>query len=308
MSISELQDVAVLLAAYNGADYIKNQLASIANQKFCIPYVFVSDDGSTDETLNTLLETCSQLSLNCELITKGKDPLLSARNSANNFYHLILNTDLPESINWVAFSDQDDIWFPHHLSRALQRFSANSEIGGYSSSVVAFWENGRTRLIRKSGYVGPCNHLFESPGPGCSIVLPKNVFYKLKTVLANHLSVAATIDFHDWLIYAVVKSFGYEWFIDSEPSLLYRQHNNNVLGVGIGFCSLWKRFDMVYGWWYRKQCLNIATICDQQSFFPIRMLSRLSILDRIGLILYAPFLRRRSRDRLALSIGFLFMH
>lgn len=300
-------DVAILLATYNGESYIREQVASIASQKLCTPHLFVSDDGSTDNTVAVLLQACHEFSLSCEVVTVNRLPLLTSRSSANNFYNLILNAALPDGIKWVAFCDQDDIWYPCHLSRAMEKLSANAAIGGYSSSVVAFWGDGRTRFIQKNGYISRFNHLFESPGPGCSIVLSKSVFHVVRRILFEHLSVASAIDFHDWLVYAAVRSRGYEWIIDSKPSLFYRQHSNNVIGVGGSLRSWRRRFGMVSDSWYRSQCLQIAILCNQESALPIRLLSRFSILDRVRLFLFWPFLRRRSRDRLILSFAFLFM-
>lgn len=299
-------EVAVLLASFNGESYIAQQLSSIVGQQKVFAHVYVSDDLSDDATL----EHVDNMRLDypdCISIVYGdKPPGLVKRNSANNFYYLIANVEPPPEVCWVAFSDQDDIWLSCHLINAIAALKQNNA-EGYSSSVLAFWPDGTRRLVKKHGFISSRNHLFESPGPGCSIVLPRLVFDQLQRHLRGSLKKASRIDFHDWAIFAYVRSKGGKWIIDSDPSLLYRQHSSNVLGVQLGFRNLLKRFRMLSGGWYRDQVLAVADFCDQSNDVTIQQLSRLSFLDRLRLALLAFVVRRRIRDRILLSFIFLFM-
>ena len=58
--------ICVLLASYNGERFIANQLVSIAEQKDIRVSVLISDDGSTDNTLDEIGRLKTQL-LNCEI-------------------------------------------------------------------------------------------------------------------------------------------------------------------------------------------------------------------------------------------------
>lgn len=299
-------NVAVLLASYNGEKYICRQISSIASQIGVTVSLYISDDGSSDETLERVADTSSLLPNRIVLLDKPRSLDLSARNSANNFYHIIVSASLPDDLQWVAFSDQDDIWHPCHLINAIAALKQNNA-EGYSSSVLAFWPDGTRRLVKKNGSISSRNHLFESPGPGCSIVLPRLVFDQLQRHLRRSLKKASRIDFHDWAIFAYVRSKGGKWIIDSDPSLLYRQHSSNVLGVQLGFKNLLRRFRMLSGGWYRDQVLAVADFCDQSNDVAIQRLSRLSPFDRLQLGLLAFVVRRRIRDRVLLFIIFLFM-
>jgi rhamnosyltransferase len=298
--------VAVLLASFNGERYINTQIESIANQVGVKPVLFISDDGSADNTLKCVKHASELLLDQITLLRHSRRPELLSTNSANNFYHLIVSVVLSDDVQWVAFSDQDDVWMPRHLAKAIAEMNKN-KAQGYSSNVLAFWPNGTRRLVKKQGFISSRNHLFESPGPGCSIVLPRFVFDQLQMHLRRCLEKVSKIDFHDWAIFAYVRSKGGKWIIDSEPSLLYRQHSSNVLGVQLGFENLLKRFRMLSLGWYRDQVLAIASFCDQSGDCKIQQLTRLSPLDRLVLSLSAFVLRRRLRDKVLLCIVFLFM-
>jgi rhamnosyltransferase len=298
--------VAVLLASYNGDRYIYTQIKSIAKQVGVAVSLYISDDGSCDETLQRVVDASVLMPNRISLLDDCRNLSLSARNSANNFYHIMASAILPGDVQWVAFSDQDDVWSPNHLIKAISILNEN-HAEGYSSNVLAFWPDGTRRLVKKNGFISTRNHLFESPGPGCSIVLPRLTYDQLQRHLRKNLQKASRIEFHDWAVFAYVRSKGGKWIIDSDPSLLYRQHSSNVLGVQLGFKNLIKRYNMLSGGWYRDQVLAVADFCDQLNDVSIRRLSRLSHLDRLLLSLLAFAVRRRTRDRILLSVAFLFM-
>jgi rhamnosyltransferase len=298
--------VAVLLASFNGERYIKEQIKSILAQVDVEPYLIISDDGSTDRTLHCIAEVAPVLVDRLSILNGCKPYELFDRCSAHNFYNLIHSVDLPSDLQWVAFSDQDDIWHPDHLIRAI-RLIEQRKAAGYSSSVMAFWPNGRTRLVKKCGQISRYNHLFESPGPGCSFVLPRASFDSLQSHLRKNLLLASRIIFHDWAIFAYIRSIGGSWVIDPTPSLLYRQHDSNVIGVQLTPHTISKRLGMLFGCWYRDQCLAVAAFAGQTTAGPVRRLRRFNWLDRFALALMVFVHRRRLRDKLLFYIAFLFM-
>jgi len=299
--------VAVLLASLNGEHYIKEQVTSILAQEGVEPYLIISDDGSTDSTLRCIAEVAPFLGDRLSILHGCRPNELSIRCSAYNFYHLIHSVELPSDLQWVAFSDQDDIWYSNHLVRAIGLIEQRNA-AGYSSSVMAFWPNGKKRLIKKSGQISRYNHLFESPGPGCSFVLPRASFDNLQSHLRINLPLASRINFHDWAIFAYIRSIGGYWVIDPAPSLLYRQHDTNVIGIQMTPRSIRKRFGLLFGCWYRDQCLAVASFSGQSMAKPVRHLRSFNWFDRLVLACMVFVHRRRFRDKLLLSIAFLFMN
>lgn len=77
-----MKTVTVLLSAYNGEQYLEEQLESIINQKNCIVKIIVRDDGSSDSTCKILEQYEKQGSLTW-YTGKNLGP-------AGSFYDLIL--------------------------------------------------------------------------------------------------------------------------------------------------------------------------------------------------------------------------
>lgn len=92
--------VSVVLCTYNGEKYLREQIDSILNQTYPIYELVIQDDGSTDNTLNILIdytEKDSRVKMYTNEKTLGYDAnFLNAYNKATGDY--------------IASSDQDDIW------------------------------------------------------------------------------------------------------------------------------------------------------------------------------------------------------
>ncbi len=149
--------------------------------------------------------------------------------------------------------------------------------------------------------------MFESAGPGCSFVFTKKLASEIQYLLNNSYELCNQVALHDWFIYAFARSRGYKWFIDPIPSMLYRQHANNVLGANTGLKPLISRFKKLKTGWYEQQVMTIAKILGYEHLEPIKRLSRLHLRDRIYLALHSADYRRRFRDQVALAFYFLFI-
>jgi glycosyltransferase involved in cell wall biosynthesis len=114
---------AVLMATYNGADFIKEQLDSIRMQTEPPTYVIMRDDCSTDNTVETVEEYISKYQL------KGWSIVRNGKNSGwrSNFRQLLLDCLLLD-VETIFFSDQDDVWKLDKNEQQLTIFNKNSEI------------------------------------------------------------------------------------------------------------------------------------------------------------------------------------
>jgi glycosyltransferase involved in cell wall biosynthesis len=101
--------VIVLMATYNGAAFLREQLDSIINQSYKNVEILVRDDGSTDETIEILREY-----ENNHLIK-----VVYGENIGVNkgFFWLIENAG---EADYYSFADQDDIWLPNKIARAVE--------------------------------------------------------------------------------------------------------------------------------------------------------------------------------------------
>lgn len=292
--------VAVLMATYNGAAHISSQIASVLWQLRVQVDIYIRDDGSNDDTIEEALQAFPGSPV--YLIEDKQSPSVDdSRGAALNFYNLIASRKiLARRYDWIALSDQDDIWFPSKLDSAITDCLQANTVA-WSSSIIAFWGvTGRTQLIPKYGMTSEINFLFESPGPGCTFVLRSDAFEALQHFIRKNFDLVRRVEFHDWLIYAFVATIYKRWFISPKVSMLYRQHSHNVAGAGLSFKQLRKKFALVVSGWYRDQVLLLSSLLGLDGLPVITRLRRLNWWDRICL----PFTlwphRRRLKDRLLL--------
>lgn len=293
--------VVVLLAAHNGARWIGAQLDSILAQQGVSLQVLVSDDASTDTTRDQVLARAA---------TDARVTLLSANgpfgSAAANFFALLASLSrLGTAPTAVALADQDDVWHPDKLQRALTAMEKNNA-AGVSGSVMAFWPDGRQQLLQKSQPLRAADHLFESAGPGCTYVLRGDVALRLSAWVVAHTEALKHIAFHDWFVYAWVRTQGGLWWIDPVPCMDYRQHDHNVLGARAGWRGLARRGQMLFGPWYRQQVLAIARACGANHHPLIARLQRDRWQDRWALVCQVGAMRRKPLDRLVLAVALLF--
>jgi len=284
--------VAVLLAAYNGMNWIEEQVNSIFNQEDIMVTLYISVDLSTDATY----EWCKGLevnNINVYVLKYGE----RFGGAAKNFYRLIKDVDF-KSYDYVAFADQDDIWALDKLSHGIRQMElASAE--AYSASVIAFWEDGRERLLDKSQSQKEFDYLLEAAGPGCTYIFTNNAASLIKTYLKSYPELNEFV-LHDWLSYAILRHNQYVWFIDSEPKMRYRQHGANQVGANSSFSGVLYRVKYVLS----EQVFScIAVLVSTLGVTSIQLSSRIGVLK---FAFKAKQLRRRAVDQVLVFVALLF--
>lgn len=291
--------VAILLAAYNGMRFLPTQVASVLSQEDVDVTLFVSADLSSDGTYEWL----QALAVNEErvrLMPYGE----RYGAAAANFFRLVRDVDVA-AFDFVSFCDQDDLWFPDKLSRAVATLS-NSRADGYSSDVLAWFPHGHFRKLSKAGRMRRWDHLFSAPGPGCTQVVSAPLFGAFKRLVEDSRDLVDQIDYHDWLLYAFARQNGYDWFIDPRVSLLYRQHESNQLGANLGFASAVARIRQIRSGWFLEQVSLVATVVGGADELPIRHLAQPGRRGLVAVAALAPRLRRRLPEAAVLGMAVLF--
>jgi glycosyltransferase involved in cell wall biosynthesis len=223
----EESSIAILLCTYNGGQFIDQQLASYLAQTHKNWSLWVSDDHSDDDTLKKL-HFFSVNTTNSVNILKG--PMSGV---CNNFMSLINNNNI--HAKYYAFSDQDDVWPKHKLQAAVEWLDKVSD------SIPALYCS-RTQLIDVAGkpigfspeYSRPPsfqNALLQNIASGNSMVFNN----KARDLLTRVGGGAMVI--HDWALYLAVTGVGGKVYYDSCPTVLYRQHDNNLIGNGMSFMT-----------------------------------------------------------------------
>lgn len=295
--------VAVLLATYNGLKYLPTQLDSILSQRDCRIDVWISDDCSSDGTLQWLQEQSRAPSIRLlpECARFG--------NAARNFYRLLRDADL-SNCDYVALADQDDIWVPSKLDLSIRRLNEHGA-QAFSSNVMAFWPDGRQRLLKKSQPQRRLDFMFESGGPGCTYVLTKSCAAELQSFVRAHWQDVNAVEFHDWMIYAWARSHGKKWHIEASPTIQYRQHANNEFGANSGLTAFRRRLRHVRSGWYRRQVLQIAALNSDGISFTRECIATVGLVRADGVLSKARLIgqvrqmRRSHKDRLLLIFACL---
>jgi rhamnosyltransferase len=284
-----LPRVAVLLAACNGERWLDEQTQSIESQQGVTVQLYISVDESRDNTWGWC-EAYAAENANVTLLSHGQ-----SGSAARNFFRLLRDVSL-EEFDHVAFADQDDIWLPGKLKRAIKQLDVH-QASGYSSNVLAFWPDGRRHLLDKAQPPVRWDHYFEAAGPGCSYVFTAPFARALQGFVRQHQPALQSVALHDWLTYAYARQNGWAWFIDAEPGLLYRQHGNNEFGANTSWRSMLRRVQRIrQGWWFEQVSL-IARLVGVDPAAPLTG----AAVDRRQLarmLINARQCRRRPRDQL----------
>ena len=209
--------IAVLLSAYNGEKFIKEQIDSILKQKDVELNLFVRLDGCTDSTKEIVN------SYNGIHVFEEENIGL-----AKSFMELIKKAGC--DYDYYCFADQDDIWLEEKLIKAIDKLKDKTQPTLYTSNQKLVDVNADFIGMRYSSPVNVsykqilCNNLVA----GCTMVWNKALQqYLLDNIPTDDLLKKRI---HDVWVGMVAASIG-EVIYDEESYILYRQHANNVVGV-----------------------------------------------------------------------------
>lgn len=160
----EVPKTAVILATYNGEKLLEKQLDSIRNQTVPADYVLFRDDKSTDGTVNYLKNYIEKNKLE-NWIVNVNDHNLGWKLT---FRQLMLDA-LAYDINYVFFSDQDDIWRLNKIEKQVVIAKENPEIEVLSHDFDVL--NTKNQEISTAN-----NYQFDSKGETIS-QYPKRISY-----------------------------------------------------------------------------------------------------------------------------------
>ncbi len=217
-------DIAILLSTRNGAAYLGEQLDSLLAQSHTDWQIFWRDDGSEDNTPTMMRDFAD---------SAGAGRVVDLNDNAGHVgitaSFLSLLRRAPRG-RMVAFADQDDVWLPEKLARGV------SALGHLQAGRPGLY-CARQRLvgadltpIRLStpvrGAVGFPNAMTQNVATGCTVMLNADA-----AGLVADAQAPAAESLHDWWAYVLVSACGGAVVADSTPTVLYRQHAHNAVGV-----------------------------------------------------------------------------
>lgn len=220
--------VAVVMSTYNGAAHVAEQLDSVLAQDArdrADLSVYVRDDGSRDGTLE-VFEPYER---------RGDIELIRGENLGVVGSFLALLAAVPESVDYVALCDQDDVWHADKLSRALSVLGKKDPTlpqlycSEYTFCDAEMRPTGRSHLNR-IGVSFP-TMLFENMVSGNTTVINRALVRCV--VEAGRAGVYC----HDWWLALVACALG-ELTYDDFSSLEYRRTGSNASPTGSGGLAL----------------------------------------------------------------------
>lgn len=229
--------IVVLMATWNGAENLLAQLESLAVQSLPPVQVIISDDGSRDATTEIVARFAqAHQGLGVELRAGP------CKGAAQNFLGLI--RAIPDSADYVALSDQDDVWLPEKLAVAVARLQ---EAGaGPALYCGRTWECdedlSNRRLSRGAQKPAGFRHaLVQNIAGGNTMVLDRAAARALREAA----KVTPDVVVHDWWAYQIICAIGGRVIFDDTPRMLYRQHAQNLIGANRGPRAMMTRLGML---------------------------------------------------------------
>lgn len=240
--------VLVLLATYNGAPWLAEQLDSILSQEGVTLRICIGDDCSSDATVSVIDHYIARHG-QARIARLGWS---SGSGSAGaNFRRLYAAVEMQE-VDFVALADQDDLWGPRKLLTAIDTLRADNALA-YSAAVHAFWPDGREAVLGQSPVTRAADFIFEGAGQGCTFVMAREFFLRVQSFCRVHPAEAGRLHYHDWLVYLLARTWDVRWVFDPQPTMRYRQHGGNEIGARGGWAAVQRRLKLIRNGWYRGQ-------------------------------------------------------
>jgi glycosyltransferase involved in cell wall biosynthesis len=229
MEKREMNGVSILLATYNGAEFLEQQLDSLFGQTQNAFTLYVRDDCSTDGTWAILEQYRDrypkQMRISCSPRNSGS--------AKHNFFHLM--TAVRDG--YIFLCDQDDVWLPGKMEDSLEKIRDMEQSCGEDTPILVHTD--LTVVDRALNVLFPSfmavmeaeratavhfrRMLVMNRVTGCTVVYNRALAELLTTEPAYCIM-------HDWWLFLVAGAFGKVGRLNGQ-TILYRQHGKNSIGA-----------------------------------------------------------------------------
>ncbi|MFD1421200.1 glycosyltransferase family 2 protein [Lactiplantibacillus songbeiensis] len=270
--------VAILLSTYNGEKYLKSQIESIRQQSYRDWRLYIRDDGSVDGTQSIIRDFVTKDN-RIFWINASKQINLGVKQS---FFELLSY----KQANYYMFCDQDDVWLPTKISVTIQQMNLDNSIPQLTFTDLRLVDQNLSTInsqVLKSididTWLTKDNLVFDNIVTGCTVMI--NDALKKEALPVD----SAKIVMHDWWFAIIASQIGQIHFVD-EPTILYRQHGDNQVGINANFFNKIKKLKNIIS--FKEQVklqimqsklafnmLNIRPSVQIQQFFNVASSSNL---------------------------------
>lgn len=265
--MNENIQIDILLATYNGEKYLKTQLDSILNQTHKNIRILINDDCSTDGTIDILKEY------------EEKDERIKVQYNEKNLGYIKNFENLLTRVenDYFALSDQDDFWMEYKIEKSLDKLinenadlvftdlePVNEDLTTITPSLVKFMKmdkNIKKHKDYKLVFLRNCV-------TGCTIISKRELINKYMPIPKQNPMV------HDWWMALIISQIGKIAFLD-EPTIKYRQHIDNQLGI-YGMKNYIQDFDEYRQKYIELKLSQFKLYIENEKFFKNKELIKLS--------------------------------
>lgn len=214
-------EIAILMSTYNGERFLAEQIESIIGQTYQNWQLYIRDDGSKDDT-QQIIKKYSSLKNNIHFFNEDKVDNVGV---VKSFMTLLANT----KADYYMFSDQDDFWRPTKVEHTLELMTKHDDgkpVCVHTDLQIVDSQLQGTEIMNGNKVWHSFIHLmFGNCVTGCTVMINNALKNKLQLDKLN----LNRVYMHDWWVALVAAYFGRVVYLN-EPTILYRQHGNNVVG------------------------------------------------------------------------------
>lgn len=224
----------ILLASYQGVDFLDQQLLSIRQQTYVDWHLLIHNDGADSET-EALVERHARQDHRIEWLTE----VVSTRQGACGNFAYLLKQAKKRGCRYFVLADQDDVWVSSKIERQLAKLKERElAVGTYTPLLLhtdlcvvdASLQTIAESFIELRGF---------DPTPPLASLLTQNTVTGCSCIgnqalLNMAVPVPELAAMHDWWL-ALCASCAGELLYLHEPTVRYRQHTGNVIGARVGF-------------------------------------------------------------------------
>jgi len=225
---NDAQSIYIVLSTFEGAEHIREQVESIFAQSHTDWRLLIRDDGSTDGTVE-ILEALAIRDSRLEILRDGHGHV-----GSDASFSLLMEAALARGADWIAISDQDDVWRPEKLECQIARLAelkARPEecvllhgdlvVVGPDLDTIHPSLHASMRLRHEPDAALP-TLLVQNFVTGCTCLVSRSL-------LEWALPIPGDAICHDWWLALCAASTGRILF-DPYARVLYRQHSRNQIG------------------------------------------------------------------------------
>lgn len=203
---------SIAMATYNGEKYINEQIESILKNMNPDDELIISDDGSTDKTIDII----KKYQKKDKRIKLFKGP---SKGVKQNFANAIKNT----KGKYIFLADQDDIWEKNKIETIDKLFKNNNYMVITHNALIVdekLSPYNKTFFEFRNSKKGMIKNLYKNSYIGCCMAFRRDLIDKILPIPNN-------IEMHDQWIGFLGEEYGESFFVN-ECLIKYRRHSNNA--------------------------------------------------------------------------------